>query len=159
MADPTCIPGPNRRIGIDLIHVPDASHRPNRAPGSRRKHEAGVAGGSGSAGHRRRRARLITRDAGYSVGAFAARAKTWFAGSVDSSHRRISTLDALRYWHRRFMNDLPFPALRRLESLGVDDWAGVIKGLPGDVVSDVTAEFIVELLEANRVRILEVEWN
>ncbi|MFW5955649.1 MAG: HipA domain-containing protein [Rhodothermales bacterium] len=103
--------------------------------------------------------RLDTNDRNYTVQAFASRAKTWFAESRESERNRLPTIEVAHIWYDRFVRTKSFSALQSLRTLGREDWERVMATLPSGVISRTTAIFVVEFLEANRRRILELSWN
>ena len=101
-----------------------------------------------------REQRLITRDTGYSVAAFAQKANTPFYSN--DGKQRLSTLDcfqlaatlskrpqAIRQW------------LDRLGSIGVQQIRDILMQTPEAFgMSEVTVEFTVKYLEVNKQRLL-----
>ncbi|QOJ18543.1 MAG: phosphatidylinositol kinase [Phycisphaeraceae bacterium] len=97
-------------------------------------------------------ARLTTGDAGYSVGAFAARAGSrLFDQPTDT--RPLSALDAFR----RFSAPIPHAAdawRDRLRAVDQSTVEAVLDQVPPDRLSRVCRDFTLQLLVENRTRIL-----
>lgn len=105
-----------------------------------------------------RERRLATRDRGYSIDVFAAKARTWFYRGPDGPHR-LSTLDAVATW-LPWMDDTALKnVMDRLSSIDQTAWISMFDELAGVDISEVEIEFTVRLLQVNQKRLTEIVEN
>lgn len=100
-----------------------------------------------------RHERLTTRDLGYTITAFCARAKSRFYGS-NSERPNLTTLEAFRC----FAAKAPVAAaawIGRLRSVTPDAIWGILEQVPAERMTSLSRDFTCQLLTTNRERILE----
>lgn len=98
--------------------------------------------------------RLTTRDGNRSIAAFATRARSAFYADPEGA-RPMLTLAAFE----RFASRSPAAArtwIGRLAAIDSAAVSGILDRVPSTRMSDVTRRFTLELIEANRTRLLEV---
>jgi|APCry1669189034_1035192.scaffolds.fasta_scaffold55388_2 hypothetical protein len=100
-----------------------------------------------------RQARLTTRDGGYTIAAYCARAKSRFFTSAPGS----TNLTALQAFERFAVKSPVETAawLERLRAVTPDVIRGILEGVPGELMTPMCRDFTCRLLTTNRERILE----
>ncbi|HPE58850.1 MAG TPA: HipA domain-containing protein [Thiolinea sp.] len=100
--------------------------------------------------------RLTTRDAGYSVEAFARKAKTPFFNHDGS--QRLKSLECFR--HAAILSKKQARVrqwMDRLAAVGQESIAGILEQIPAEFgMDEITVEFTLRYLQANRNLILDV---
>ena len=99
-----------------------------------------------------RKARLDTRDRGYSLEVFSRKAKTPFHDAISGKH--LGTVEALLQAARR---QLPSAQSwkKQLATVSMEQVAHLVEKLPAERMSPVAKRFACRLLEVNRQRLLE----
>jgi len=100
-----------------------------------------------------RQERLITKDTGYSVQAYAKRCSSQLYAS-DNRPKRLKTFEAFRE------AALYYPQaaqiwLNCLARISANDTLAIFNRIPGETISPITIEFSQQLLKFNRERLLE----
>lgn len=101
-----------------------------------------------------RRRRLSTRDKGSAIETYVRRARSAFYSSSAGSHP-LSTVDAFAEGARIAARAGPY-WLSRLQSLAAADFALIFDSLPPSEISDPSREFALEMISANKSRLLSL---
>jgi hypothetical protein len=98
--------------------------------------------------------RLATRDRNASIHAFVARGQSRIYKSADAS-KPLLLLEAFQ----EFAERNPGAAsiwLNQLRAVSTSDVSGILDNVPSERMSEVCRRFTLELLERNRLRLLEI---
>lgn len=102
-----------------------------------------------------RQARLTTLDQGFSVAAYAARARSAIYRSVSDS-KPMTTLECFVAAARKTPNAGSY-WIRRLKDLHLESIQDCLDQLPSEAASEIARSFAFELLKSNRKRLLSLE--
>jgi hypothetical protein len=102
--------------------------------------------------------RLATRDRGYTIEAFATKARTWFYREPNGA-QRLSTIEAVAEWLPWMTDQVVKNTIDRLSSLDRTTWVRMFDNLTGTNITDIEIEFTVRLLQANQSRLTEIVKN
>ena len=101
-----------------------------------------------------KQSRLSTKDSGYGVEAFAARAKSAINAN-EENNRRLTTREALENFCQR--NEITVEVWQnRLAYISIGQLSDMIAGIPERYMTEVTKVFTLELLRVNRNYLLDL---
>lgn len=97
--------------------------------------------------------RINTKDQRYTVSNFVARAKSAFAGK---NMKRVSTLDSFLFAAKQSPKAAKY-WLSKLENISLRQTEIILSKVPTGLISKPSVRFAVEILDANRKRLLNCE--
>lgn len=101
---------------------------------------------------KRKEERLNTKDKNFMVKAFVKKAKTAFY----DKGKIVKTIDSVRICGK-INKEATLFWLNNIEMLNIDDIINIFKRIPKDLISQISIEFAIKMLEENKKRLLEIK--